>query len=343
MTKRQAFFLSLAVGLAVLLPAYFAAAAVSLARGLPAGQAQSGVPILQPTADDRKTLLVMTGETSPQTFVLVRFDALENRVACVETPADTVVLCAGQPDTLADASASAGPAQAAAALRETLKINVDNYLFCTPAQLAEWAQDLGDGRMKLSGYISEEAQRELRLQIPGVQTLTLTPDMLAAALADAQGGAGAKHLLRAQGYLAFLRAGEDRLSQAVPDALRAAIPNCATDLTAAQVYEYARILAFLQKSEPAFDACVLPGTQAGERYELGDAALAAARTYLASAAGEVPGSEDADSFTLPEQAAAAQSAAGADGSSAQSSAGGEEGRAQSGAEADGGDMQNDAA
>lgn len=137
MTKRQAFFLSLAVGLAVLLPAYFAAAAVSLARGLPAGQAQSGVPILQPTADDRKTLLVMTGEASPQTFVLVRFDALENRAACVETPADTVVLCAGQPDTLAAASASAGPAQAAAALRETLKINVDNYLFCTPAQLAE--------------------------------------------------------------------------------------------------------------------------------------------------------------------------------------------------------------
>lgn len=329
MTKRQAFFLSLAVGLAVLLPAYFAAAAVSLARGLPAGQAQSGVPILQPTADDRKTLLVMTGEASPQTFVLVRFDALENRVACVETPADTVVLCAGQPDTLAAASASAGPAQAAAALRETLKINVDNYLFCTPAQLAEWTQGLGDGRMKLSGYISEEAQRELRLEIPGVQTLTLTTDMLAAALSDTAGGAG--HLLRAQGYLAFLRAGEESLSQSVPDALRAAIPNCATDLTAAQVYEYARILAFLQKSESAFDACVLPGTQADGRYELGDAALAAARAYLASAAGEVPGSEDADGFTLPEQAAAAQ---GAEEDSAQGAAGKDGSGAQGAAQAD---------
>ena len=150
--------------------------------------------------------------------------------------------------------------------------------------------------MKLSGYISEEAQRELRLEIPGVQTLTLTTDMLAAALSDTAGGAG--HLLRAQGYLAFLRAGEESLSQAVPDALRAAIPNCATDLTAAQVYEYARILAFLQKSEPAFrrPACCPARRPAGDM-SLGDAALAAARAYLASAAGEVPGSEDADGFT----------------------------------------------
>ena len=92
MSNRRAFWLGLGISLAVLLPFYFLVAAFSLSRVSPTDNPKSGVPILQPTLDDRKTLLVMTGEQQPEHFVLLRFDAMENLIACVEIPGETVVL-----------------------------------------------------------------------------------------------------------------------------------------------------------------------------------------------------------------------------------------------------------
>ena len=131
MSRAKAFWLGLGCTLAVLLPIYLAVAAVIFTRSAPADTVQSGVPIAQPTLGDEKNFLLMTGPEQPETFVLLRFDALEGNLCSVAIPGETVVLVNGRPATLADAAEQAGPAQAAAALMETLDIEIDNYLYCT--------------------------------------------------------------------------------------------------------------------------------------------------------------------------------------------------------------------
>ncbi len=304
MTKRQAFLLGLAVSLAILLPFYFTVAAFSLTRAKPAENAKSGVPIVQPATDDRKTILLMTGEETPETFVLARFDALKNQISCVEVPGQTVVLCVGTPRSLREACRSAGPAQAAAALKETLKIPVDNYLYCGAEQMAQLAEGLGNAQLRLVNYISSEALARLQLDIPGVRSLTLTTQMLCQALQAPAKSEASQHLLRAQGYLAFLRSGEQQLGSVLPQAMRTAVSQYSTNLTAAEIYDYERILQFLQKNEPQFVGCVLPGSYQEDRYELDPGAMAVAREYLSSAAQEIGSAEDEDQVTTPEQAAA---------------------------------------
>ena len=99
MSRAKAFWLGLGCTLAVLLPIYLAVAAVIL---------QSGVPIAQPTLGDEKNFLLMTGPEQPETFVLLRFDALEGNLCSVAIPGETVVLVNGRPATLADAAEQAG-------------------------------------------------------------------------------------------------------------------------------------------------------------------------------------------------------------------------------------------
>ena len=296
MTRRKAFILGMVCTLALLLPCYGLLMIYSAARTAPADAGQSNVPILSPTESDEKTLLVMTGEESPETFVLIRLDALHSAVNAVAMPASTVVLCDGAPFTLARAGQDAGPAQAAAALEETLAIHVDNYVLCPAQTLAQQTEALGNGRLRLVNYMSAQALEQLRLAVPGVEDIALTPQMLAQALAEGAADRQMEPLLRAAGYLAFLRAGCQRLDSVLPEALRYAIAHCSTDLTATQVYDYQRVCSFLAQGTPQFNWAGLPGTFAGqgetERYELGAAALATARQYLAASPAQNASIED---------------------------------------------------
>ena len=103
MSRAKAFWLGLGCTLAVLLPIYLAVAAVIFTRSAP-DTVQSGVPIAQPTLGVEKNFLLMTGPEQPETFVLLRFDALEGNLCSVAIPGETVVLVNGRPATLADAA-----------------------------------------------------------------------------------------------------------------------------------------------------------------------------------------------------------------------------------------------
>ena len=298
MTKRRAFVLGMVCTLALLLPCYLIVVVYGVTRVAPTDVSQSGVPVLTPTERDEKTLLVMTGEDSPETFTLVRLDAIHRAVNVVSMPASTVVLCDGAPFTLVRAARVAGPAQAVAALKETLSIPIDNYVFCKAEKLTEMAAPLGNARLRLVNYMSPEALGQLQLAVPGVETLSLTPEMLCDALAEGAAAREMQPLFRAAGYLAFLQAGHEQLATVIPDALRTAISRCSTNLTATQVYDYERVCKFLQKDQPLFSSAGLPGTFAGtgenERYELGAAALATARQYLAASDDLKASAEDSD-------------------------------------------------
>ena len=252
MSRAKAFWLGLGCTLAVLLPIYLAVAAVIFTRSAPADTVQSGVPIAQPTLGDEKNFLLMTGPEQPETFVLLRFDALEGNLCSVAIPGETVVLVNGRPATLADAAEQAGPAQAAAALMETLDIEIDNYLYCTADRLVDLAAGFGTARIPLANYMTPEALGQLQLNIPGVQTVSLTPQMLADVLAAGAATPDMQALLRAEGYLAFLRIGGDALADTVPDAVRAVLAQSSTNLTATQIFDYERIFGFLRKEPPQY-------------------------------------------------------------------------------------------
>ena len=280
MSKAKAFWLGLGCTLAVLLPIYLAVAAVIFTRSAPTDTVQSGVPIAQPTLGDEKNFLLMTGPEQPETFVLLRFDALEGNLCSVAIPGETVVLVNGRAVTLAGAAEQAGPAQAAAALVETLDIEIDNYFYCTADRLVELAAAFGTARIQLANYMTPEALGQLQLNVPGVQTLSLTPQMLADVLAAGAATPDIQALLRAEGYLAFLRIGEDTLADTVPDAVRAALAQSSTNLTATQIFDYERIFGFLCKEPPQYRAGVLPGTWADGRYELADNSVTVAAAYF---------------------------------------------------------------
>lgn len=297
--RAKAFWLAFGCTLLAVVPLYLFAAACSLAQMAPADTVQSGVPIVHPAAGDAKTLLVMTGESEPQTFALVRFDAVQNTLCVASAPAGAQVYCAQNATTLAAAVRDAGPAQAAAALAETLDIPVDNYLFCSSEKLAALCAGLGNAQLRLANYVSPDALAQLQLAVPGVGGLTLTPEMLLDVLAHGGVPRAAEPMLRAQGYLAFLSAGASSLSQTLPDALRGAAADVSTDLTAVQIYEYERILKFLDKQEPKTAAFVLPGDYQGEVYLLDPGAKVLAAQQLGGKGAKGAGESGAPSADVP--------------------------------------------
>lgn len=280
MRKLKAFFFAMFGTLAVIIPIYLAVAAVMMTRSTPVDTVQSGVPIAQPTAADARNFLLMTGPEQPETFVLLRFDARSGEVCTAALPGEAVMLVDGQPLTLTGAAAQAGPAQAAAAIEETLSIEVDNYLYCTADALVELTADFGTARILLSNYLSMDALAELQLRVPGVNTVTLTPRMFADVLAADAAEPDLQTLLRAEGYLAFLRVGSETLAGNIPDALRAALAKSSTNLTAVELYDYERIFNFLAKEPPQYRTGVIPGTWSRGRYELAENAPAVAASYF---------------------------------------------------------------
>ena len=259
MSRAKAFWLGLGCTLAVLLPIYLAVAAVIFTRSAPADTVQSGVPIAQPTLGDEKNFLLMTGPEQPETFVLLRFDALEGNLCSVAIPGETVVLVNGRPATLADAAEQAGPAQAAELLYQVLGVPVSDYVYCDGELLAQLTAGLGNASMSLANYMSAATLGELQLSIPGVGSMALNTELFSQVLQAGAANPERELLLRAEGYLAFLKAGMEHLTQVLPDAMRTAVSQCSTALTATKIYDYERIFRFLEKQSPECRSFTLPG------------------------------------------------------------------------------------
>ena len=252
MTNKKAFWFSFLLSLAVIVPGYLALLAYTLVTpSVAADTPQTDIPVVFPTVQDDKTVLVLTGgETVKEASgcTLVRLDALHRRLTALSMPADTVVLVNGEPVTLSQAIASAGPTQGVRALEETLDITVSNYLYAPADVLADIAGELGTARMKLRAYISNDALERLALAVDGVDDLSLSPPLFAEVLASGEVPDSALYELRACGYAAFLSAGRQNLTSLV-DEVRANSSSVATDLTATQLYDYERLLNFLETGE----------------------------------------------------------------------------------------------
>ncbi|MEG1011847.1 MAG: hypothetical protein RSE54_08275 [Ruthenibacterium sp.] len=299
MTRGRAFWLSFFGTLAVLVPLYLAVFAYgSATTGARAAEKEkSGVWVAQATAADAQTVLVMTGGGTAQTaecYTLVRFDAYQNRIAVASMPPQTVVLIGGSPVTLAEAVQSAGPSQAVAALTETLHLCVDNYLFAAPKTLWQTVEAFGNITLRLPQYLERDAMAALGLTEVGGETQAVSPRLFAQILAEGNLAPEKLSALRARGYAAFLAAGHGRLKAVLPRAVRVNSTALATNLTAAQLYDYERTLQFLDQQEPAYIAEAMPGTWRGARFELNEESAAFVQAAFSGSAPQQAQAEDSD-------------------------------------------------
>lgn len=280
LSKTKAFWISFIGTLLVIIPMYLFAMAYSVTKTVPTDVAQSNIPMVQPVSTDTKTLLVMIGPQEPEAFLLIRFDAVKNQVCVAAVPQTAQVFCGGEAVTLWEAVQQAGPAQAAAALRETLEIPVDHYLFCTGEKMASMCGEFSNIQLPLEDYLSQEMLGKLQLSVPGVSDISITPSILCGALREQSTSITLQNALRAQGYLSFLEENIDNLSVMIPDAMRTAVSSTSTNLTATDFYSYERILKFLQKQTPIFQVVLLPGNYQKGVYYFSDETKTIAENYL---------------------------------------------------------------
>lgn len=281
MKRSKLFWRSLLMSLAVIVPFYGMVALYGLSRAAPVQEIRTDVPITHPTSTDVKTLLVMTGDEQPENFVLIRFDALENRVATMAVSGQLAVPGTAGRQSLIQAVEQAGPAQAAELLYQVVGVPVSDYMYCDGATLARLTAGLGNAGMSLANYMSAATLGELQLSIPGVGSMTLNTDLFAQVLAAGAANPERELILRGEGYLAFLKAGMERLTEVLPDAMRTAVSQCSTALTATKIYDYERIFRFLEKQGPECRAFTLPGEyDAKGLFNPGQQADAAVRSFL---------------------------------------------------------------
>ena len=183
MKGTKLFWRSMLLSLAVIVPFYLVVAVYGMSRATPVQEARTDVPITHPTSTDAKTLLVMTGQEEPEHFVLIRFDAMENRVVTMAVPGELAVPGTNGQESLVQAVQKAGPAQAAQLVYQVLGVPVSDYVYCDADTLAELTSGLGNTRMSLANYMSAATLGELQLSIPGVGNMTLNTQLLAQVLA----------------------------------------------------------------------------------------------------------------------------------------------------------------
>lgn len=304
MTTRKAFLFGFAITLAVLVPVYLAAVCIILTRTAPADTPQQGIPIRVPMPGDAKTILLMTGEKEPEQFVLLRFDALEKLISAGALAPETVVLTSGKAISLVQAAKQAGPAQAAACIRETLHIPLDHYLFCTPKQLISITKDFSAAHLPLFRYLTRDAIEEMQLDLPGEQTITFTPQMFADVMRTCRATSAARVMLRTEGYLDFLRANPIALSEKLPAAVRKIFGELSTNLSAADLFDYERIFGFLAREIPEYYPVSLPGKWISGRFEFAETAVTAA----AAAFGSLPQADETQPQTSAQRDSASDTA-----------------------------------
>lgn len=212
--------------------------------------------------------------------MLVRLDGAAPAFRLIVVPGESVVLDGqGQPITLAESYAAAGPARAGSLLAATLGIQLDRYLAATPAV---WGQSLSRpwsrrGSTSLPCWTKPRAGfGGGRRGSAGVQAKP--PPSYRGRLSPARrwGGCGRRFGRRspcnARGSLA----------ESVPQGLRRCSGDLLTDLTALDLEELGRVLAQLADASCSPQADLLPGRwdERTARYELEEDALTLAQALF---------------------------------------------------------------
>ena len=278
MNNRKAFFTALFATLAFLLPVYAVTALWQLTQPKAADLPAAQVPLAVPGAEDVKTLLLISQtEKDDRAFVLLHLDALHNHITLCTLPAETVILNDGTPRTLADAFAYAGPAFAANGIAETLGISIDHYLSGSGSDFSLLAEGLGSVTLMLAHEVAANSSEgyEIYRHAAGKAVVRAAEARLLLQYAAFTGQERAEltHAIYSQFFLLHL----STAAAASVEIVRSNSNLFTTNLGAADLYRYERILGFLARLSPDTADALLPGLWNNERYELGADSLAFAQ------------------------------------------------------------------
>lgn len=249
LTGKKAFWLSFALTLGILIPLYAAALFLGSAglqdpTAAAAGEGV-GLAVRRPDAGDSKNLLLAVRQEEGSTFVLLRFDALQEKVCVMPLPSDLLLPAQEDEIALAAQDAHAGPGVAAMGLAQLLGIRIDHYLSIEDQTLVSLAQQMGN--ISLDPQWSE-LQRLALPEGEGGRVVLSAP--AAAELIQAAAAQEADvTALRARLYSEFLLVGMDRLNTIIPDFLRGE-GGFSTSILATDIYDYQRILDYLALLQP---------------------------------------------------------------------------------------------
>ncbi len=308
MTKIKVFIISFLCTIAVFLPIYLLVYAFSGAVKAPntpqtVTESQSGVLVTNPMPSDTQTMLLMVGDSiaaNASSYTIIQFNAVNNTIAVTSMPPQTVVLSGGKAITLQEAVVSAGPSQAAAALSETLGVEIKDYIFVSPDVLWTQAQVFGNITLMLDNYVDKDFLSGMGFINTDTMRYTVSPLILSQILSSEELEKESEHEIRSLAYSAFLAAGHGRLSEIIPAAIGQMGKSVATNISATKLFSYERTLEFLDKQQPTYYAKALPGEWAAnmQRFELNEQTLELMREdFGAQIPDDEPSEEDLEPVT----------------------------------------------
>ncbi len=272
----QSFWLAFLLTLLVMVPGVAAVWATAALRQEPTAREKTNIPIRLPDESHQMTLLtVITGEEPA--FLLVRMDAVKERLTLAALPAQSVVRAGAENQTIGDCYLAAGPARVVRLLNETLGTSIDRYLAVTPEICQSILEDAGTVRIGLNGALTAEQRAAAGL---AEDTESWTPESAHTFLQHLQEmpeqvPPPSAALARAVLWQGWARQKLDQLPRLIPEGLKKHSGQLLTDITGPDLLTMEQTLEFLADSQVQPAAGVVPGhwTLETKRYEFDEETL----------------------------------------------------------------------
>ncbi len=237
------FFLTLIMALLIILPTFALIGAYSLTRVSSVAEPISNVPVIKPTEEDNRNILLIVDEQNPM-FMILKFDAFGKSVVNLTMPSDLLV---SEDETLIDMMNYGGPAMVTTGLESLLDIGIDYYCLINPEQLSTLTVNFKAATP--SSEISE------RLDIPQqhVVSVDYAENLIAMASDDE------KQLIRSICYSLLLEENMQIMSAEIPARIKEINGNINTNIGSEEIYRLTKIFSLLPYETVNYYAVTLSG------------------------------------------------------------------------------------
>lgn len=159
MSSKKIFFATFGIAFSIMLTAFMGLYwLLDISPVSPANIENEGVPILKPEISDTKTILLSIKENDSEFFLLIKLNALQNKISLVTIPKNLHLSKAGK--TVSEALEYAGILQVVYDIKQEYDIAVDYHILCGFEALGEISSSfvgfkLNNSALNLPKEISE--------------------------------------------------------------------------------------------------------------------------------------------------------------------------------------------
>ena len=293
-SPKKVFWLSFLSAMAILLPVYAAvyfSETIIPRHSVGVAEPQSGISIDAPTLSDSRNIFVVIDDDGDDDddygddgsggdatrFVLLRFDAWQERIAISFLRDDTLLSGDdGSIITLQSSFEYAGPGYAAGLISSTLSIDIDDYIKLSSDAIIELGEEIGP--VKFSKELIAKAGAGALTAEDG--TAAMSAKTLATFLNLFPIDKDVSDMFYGEVYSLFMQASIDRLGTIFSDLLTGNSDGLSTDITAAEIYDYQRLLGFFAVKNPKVEYMVFEGALEESGFALAEKSLSDAERYF---------------------------------------------------------------